>query len=173
MTIAFARRGQTATAPSHAIGGESSSDETLIRRIAGRDKLAMQALFARYQVRVYRFALRIVRDETLAEDLISDVFIDVWRQAAQFEARATVSTWLLAIAKYKALSALRRRTEMELDSELAATIPDPADSPEVAFQKKNSILGSPHNPKFLWVDDAKIVGDRITEGGPVPGNCFA
>jgi RNA polymerase sigma-70 factor (ECF subfamily) len=138
MTIAFARRGQTATAPSHAIGGESSSDETLIRRIAGRDKLAMQALFARYQVRVYRFALRIVRDETLAEDLISDVFLDVWRQAAQFEARATVSTWLLAIAKYKALSALRRRTEMELDSEMAATIPDPADNPEVAFQKKNS-----------------------------------
>jgi RNA polymerase sigma-70 factor (ECF subfamily) len=138
MTIAFARTEPTATASAHAIGGESSSDETLITRIAGGDKLAMQVLFARYQVRVYRFVLRIVRDETLAEDLISDVFLDVWRQAAQFEARATVSTWLLAIAKYKAVSALRRRREVELDSEMAATIADPADDPEIAFQKKNS-----------------------------------
>jgi hypothetical protein len=38
---------------------------------------------------------------------------------------------------------------------------------------KSNILGSPHNPKFLWVDDAKIVGDRITEVRPVPGNFFA
>jgi RNA polymerase sigma-70 factor, ECF subfamily len=134
MITAFAR---TATASAHASGGPISSDETLITRIAGGDKLAMQALFARHQVRVYRFALRIVRDETLAEDLIGDVFLDVWRQAAQFQARATVSTWLLAIAKYKAIAALRRRTDAELDSETAAAIADPADDPEVAFQKKN------------------------------------
>ncbi len=138
MTIAFTCTEPTARASAHAIGGETSSDETLITRIACGDKLAMRALFARYQVHVYRFVLRIVRDEALAEDVISDVFLDVWRQAAQFEARATVSTWLLAIAKYKTASVLRRRTEVELDSEMAATIADPADDPEIAFQKKNS-----------------------------------
>jgi RNA polymerase sigma-70 factor (ECF subfamily) len=74
----------------------------------------------------------------MAEDLISDVFLDVWRQAAQFEGRATVSTWLLAVTKYKALSMLRRRTEDQLDCEQAATIEDPADNPEIAFQKKYS-----------------------------------
>ena len=65
----------------------------------------MQVFFARYYVPIYRFALPIVRDVTMAEDLISDVFLNVWRQAAQFEARATVSTELLAVTKYKALNA--------------------------------------------------------------------
>src|SRR5207244_13038938 len=55
--------------------------------------------------------LRLVGDEALAEDLLSDVFLDVWRQAASFQARSSVSTWLLAIARYKALSARRRRTD--------------------------------------------------------------
>jgi len=91
---------QTGTAtvlPRQTAADKTSSDETLITRIAGGDELAMRTLFARHQVRLYRFLVRIVRDETLAEDLLSDVFLDVWRQAAQFEARAAVSTWLLAI----------------------------------------------------------------------------
>ena len=67
-------------------------------RIASGDRLAMKVLFSRHQVRVYRFVLRLVRDETLAEDVISDVFMDLWRQADRFEARASVATWLLAIA---------------------------------------------------------------------------
>ena len=118
--------------------GKTSSDEMLITRIAGGDRPAIRALFARHQLRLYRFLVRIVRDETLAEELLSDVFMVVWRQAAQFEARATVSTWLLAIGRHKALSALRRRTTVELDSETASTIPTSADDPEILLQKKDS-----------------------------------
>jgi RNA polymerase sigma-70 factor, ECF subfamily len=114
-----------------------TSDEALIGRIATGDKVAMQVLFARHHVRVYRFVLRLVRDQTKAEDLISEVFLDVWRQAGKFEARSAVSTWLLAIARYKALSALRRRPEEELDAEAAAAIEDPGDDPEVALEKKD------------------------------------
>src|ERR1700737_878284 len=114
-----------------------ASDESLVQRIAAGDQLAMRALFARHQVRLYRFLLRIVRDETLAEDLLSDVFLDVWRQAASFEARSSVSTWLMAIARYKALSARRRRTDAPLDDETASTIVDPADNPEIVLLKKN------------------------------------
>jgi RNA polymerase sigma-70 factor (ECF subfamily) len=66
------------------------------------------------------------------------VFLDVWRHAEQFEGRATVSTWLLAIGRYKALSALRRRIEVELDDETAAAIADPTDDPEILLQKKHS-----------------------------------
>jgi len=132
---------QTGTAtvlPRQTAADNTSSDETLITRIAGGDELAMRTLFARHQVRLYRFLVRIVRDETLAEDLLSDVFLDVWRQAAQFEARAAVSTWLLAIGRYKALSALRRRTDVELNDEMASTIADPADDPEILLQKRDS-----------------------------------
>ena len=99
---------------------QSTSDEVLIGRIANGDRLAMQVLYARHHVRVFRFVVRLVRDETTAEDVISEVFLDVWRQAGRFEGRSSVSTWMLAIARFKALSALRRRTDEELDEEGAA-----------------------------------------------------
>jgi DNA-directed RNA polymerase specialized sigma24 family protein len=78
----------------------------------------VRTLFVRYRIPIYRWLLRIVRDETLAEDLLSDVFLDVWRRAASFEGRASVSTWLLAIARYKALSARRARLDAELDERI-------------------------------------------------------
>jgi RNA polymerase sigma-70 factor, ECF subfamily len=116
---------------------QTTSDEVLIGRIADGDRLAMKVLFARHHVRVYRFVLRMVRNEATAEDLISEVFLDVWRQAGKFEGRSTVSTWMLSIARFKALSALRRRNEEELDDETADAIEDQADDPEVALAKKD------------------------------------
>ena len=117
--------------------GEYSSDEMLVTRIAAGDKLAMQALFARHRASVYRWLLRFVGNETVAEDLLSDVFFDVWQQAGRFEGRAAVTTWLLSIARFKALSARRRRTHAELDETIEATVPDSADNPEIALQKKS------------------------------------
>src|SRR6266567_767077 len=121
---------------------QTTPDEVLIGRIAGGDRLAMQVLFARHHVRVYRFVLRLVRNEATAEDLISEVFLDVWRQANRFEGRSAVSTWLLAIARFKALSILRRRPEEELDEATAEAIEDTSDDPGVALQKndRNAIL---------------------------------
>jgi RNA polymerase sigma-70 factor (ECF subfamily) len=114
----------------------AASDEGLIARIAAGDKLAMRALFARHHLRVYRFVLRFVRDPQLAEDLISEVFLDVWRHAAKFEARSTAATWLLAIARFKAISSLRRRRDAQLDDATAATIEDPRDDPEATIRKQ-------------------------------------
>jgi RNA polymerase sigma-70 factor (ECF subfamily) len=116
---------------------QTTSDEVLIGRIAGGDRLAMQVLFARHHMRVYRFLLRLVRREATAEDLVSDVFLDVWRQAGKFEGRSAVSTWMLSIARFKALSALRRKPEEELDEETAAAIEDQSDDPETALAKKD------------------------------------
>jgi RNA polymerase sigma-70 factor (ECF subfamily) len=110
-----------------------TSDDVLMERIAAGDRLAMQVLVARHHVRMFRFVLGLVKDRTLAEDLIGDVFLDVWRQAHTFEARCAVATWLLSIARYKALSALRsRRTHDPLDE--AATIEDPQADPETLVQ---------------------------------------
>jgi RNA polymerase sigma-70 factor (ECF subfamily) len=116
---------------------QTTSDEALIARIAGGDRLAMQVLFARHHVRVYRFVLRLVRNEATAEDLISEVFLDIWRQAGKFEGRSQVSTWMLSIARFKALSVLRRRPEEELDEETAERIEDQSDDPETALAKKD------------------------------------
>ena len=136
MSIAFTRQGSAAAAPATA-PGEPSSDEMLVARIAGGDRLAMQTLFARYRTPVYRWLLRLVGNETVAEDLLSDVFLDVWRQAGRFQARSAVSTWLLAIARFKALSARRGRKDAELDETIEATVADSADNPEVMLQKKS------------------------------------
>src|SRR5262245_45809243 len=107
-----------------------TSDAALIQSIAANDKRAMHTLFARHNVRVFRFVLRLVGDKSTAEDVVSEVFLDVWRQASKFQSRSEVTTWLLAIARNKSFSALRRRSTEELDEEAAATIEDTADDPE-------------------------------------------
>jgi RNA polymerase sigma-70 factor, ECF subfamily len=137
MNTASTHLGSAAASPAQIAAAETSSDETLIRRIADGDQLAMRTLFARHRVALYRWLLRLVNNEAVAEDLLSEVFLDVWRQAAAFQARSSVSTWLLAMARYKALSARRRRADAELNDEIAATVADPADDPEVVLQKKH------------------------------------
>ena len=113
-----------------------TSDAALIRSIAADDKRAMHILFTRHNVRVFRFVLRLVGDKSTAEDIVSEVFLDVWRQAGKFQSRSEVTTWLLAIARNKSFSALRRRPTEELDEEAAATIEDTADDPEAMMQNR-------------------------------------
>jgi RNA polymerase sigma-70 factor, ECF subfamily len=116
---------------------QETSDEALIELIAGGDKRAMQVLYARHNVRVYRFIVRLTGNQSMAEDLVSEVFLEVWRRAEAFEAKSAVSTWLLAIARYKALSAMRRRTDEHLDDQTAATIEDTSEDPEALVQTKD------------------------------------
>jgi RNA polymerase sigma-70 factor (ECF subfamily) len=112
------------------------SDEALIEKVAAGNRLAMQVLFARHHVRVYRFVLRIVGNDAVAEDVTSEAFLSVWRQAHRFEARSAVTTWILAIARHKALAELRLRTEESVNDK-SADISDPADDPEVMLQDKH------------------------------------
>jgi RNA polymerase sigma-70 factor (ECF subfamily) len=116
--------------------GRETSDASLIRSIGEGDKHAFQALFDRYNTVVFRFALRLVRDESTAEDVVSEVFFDAWRQARKFEGRSRVSTWLLAIARNKALTMLRRCSEAQLDESAATAVEDPTDDAAIAIEKK-------------------------------------
>jgi len=115
-----------------------TSDVALLRSISAGDKHAMRILFTRHNVRVFRFLLRFVADRSVAEELVSEVFLDVWRQAGRFEGRSEVTTWVLAIARYKALSALRRRSTEELGEDVAAAIEDPKDGPEVTIRNRQT-----------------------------------
>jgi len=175
MTVAFIRTGSAAALHEHAVAQKISSDEVLIKRIAGGDQLAMQILFARHRVALYRWLLRLVRDEALAEDLLSDVFLDVWRQAAKFEARSSVSTWLLAIARYKGLSTRRRRIDAEFGQEVAVIIADPADNPELVLQKKNQAELVRHSLARLSPEHGEVIdlvyyhGKSVTEVAEIVG----
>ena len=112
------------------------TDEELIQSIARRDKFAMQVLFTRHRARIYRFIRRFVRDECLAEDTLSEVFLDVWRKAASFRCECRVATWLLAIARNKSITLLQQRTFVALDEAEARLIEDLRDNPESALDKK-------------------------------------
>jgi len=131
----------------------AATDQALIEAIARQDRSAMRALFERHRVKVFRFVRRIVRDEATAEDLTADVFLDVWRHADQFENRSAVATWILAIARFKALSALRRRREAPLDASAATLVPDCADGPEAA-------LASKHNGEILRACLSRLSDDH-------------
>jgi RNA polymerase sigma-70 factor (ECF subfamily) len=120
------------------IAAQATSDEMLLESIADGGRTAMHILYSRHNVRVYRFILRIVRDSTLAEDLVSQVFLDVWRTASQFEGRSQVSTWLLSIARFKALTALRQRRHEDIDQEDVRRIADEADTPEASLDRSNT-----------------------------------
>jgi RNA polymerase sigma-70 factor, ECF subfamily len=117
------------------IVAQGTSDETLLRGIADGNRNAMHTLYSRHNVRVYRFILRIVRDGTMAEDLVSQVFLDVWRTARQFEGRSQVSTWLLSIARFKALTSLRQRRFEDIDQDDVREIADESDTPEVSLER--------------------------------------
>jgi RNA polymerase sigma-70 factor (ECF subfamily) len=106
------------------------SDENLIQAIASGSQAAMRTLYGRHHVRVFRFIVRLVSDTARAEDLVSEVFLSVWRRASTFENRSRVSTWILSIAKFKALTARGRRQESQLDEAATEMVADTADTPE-------------------------------------------
>lgn len=83
--------------------------QALIARIIDRDERALAALYDATSARVYGLVLRITRRAALAEEVVEDTFWQVWRQAPRFEAsRGKVVTWLLAMARSRAIDALRR-----------------------------------------------------------------
>ncbi|MCB1515243.1 MAG: sigma-70 family RNA polymerase sigma factor [Hyphomicrobiaceae bacterium] len=118
----------------------STDDADLIQRIAGLDQLALRTLIGRHQVRLFRFLMRHVRDEAQAEELTNEVFMEVWRNAGRYEGRSQVTTWLLSIARNRAISRMRKRRELEWNEDEAAEIVDEDDDPEVSLQKQDKAL---------------------------------
>jgi RNA polymerase sigma-70 factor (ECF subfamily) len=116
------------------ISTDNVSDETLMGRVAEGNRQAIRLLFERYQLIVYRFVLRLVANSATAEDIVSDVFIELWRHAARFEGRARLSTWILAIARNKAVSATRGRIDQPLDDAMLETIQDQGITAEETLQ---------------------------------------
>jgi RNA polymerase sigma-70 factor (ECF subfamily) len=118
-----------------ASSGEGTPDALLFQRIAAGNRLAMQVLYLRNHLRVYRHIARIVSDPVATEGLLSDTFLDVWRKADSFQGRASVATWLLTISRNKAISALRRHWPEELDKERTAVLADEKDGQSYLCRK--------------------------------------
>jgi RNA polymerase sigma-70 factor, ECF subfamily len=158
---------------------QDGSDQALVRAIAGGSKRAMQVFYRRHNVRVYRFVLRLSNDASLAEDLVSEVFFAVWRQAGGFKSKSQVSTWLLAIARNKALSALSRRLGEPLSDDFADLIADPAGDAETMIDNQDrsatirkclSQLSSDHREVIDLVYYHEKTVEEVAEIVRVPAN---
>ena len=140
MSIAFIHSMPGSSTP---IGGgreTEPSDEALIRKMARGDEAALRTLVTRHHARIARFILRFAGDRNLVEDLVSDTFFAAWQQAPHFENRSSVATWLLAIARYKALSARQRRSVATeaMDDIVTASIADPTAGPDDECEHKDA-----------------------------------
>ena len=101
--------------------GASAREAEWIREIAAGDRRAFERLYEVYGPRIFRFAIRMVKEESKAEEVVNDVMFEVWKSAARFEARSKPSTWILGIARFRALNAIRGK-KIETD-ELDDTTP--------------------------------------------------
>ncbi|WP_094194127.1 sigma-70 family RNA polymerase sigma factor [Bradyrhizobium viridifuturi] len=117
---------------------EDVSDEMLLRNVAEGDKAAMHIMFARHRGKVSHMIRGLVRNPSVIEDLVSQVFLDVWRSANRFESRARVSTWLLSIARFKAINSRRERTHETIDRSGVLDFVDTGDTPEAALDRKET-----------------------------------
>ena len=150
-------------------------DASFLWLIGQGDRRAMHMLFARYRARVYRYALRITKDDAVAQDLVSEVFLAVWRQSARFEGRSQVCTWLLAIAGNLAAAALKRRRHESLDQTLVDSVPDLADDPEAVtgrLQEKTILAAcvSKLSPAHREIIDLIYYHDKsVTEAAEIIG----
>src|SRR5579883_994068 len=88
---------------------EERPDHDLLRDVAAGSKAALGVLYARHAGRILGFLKRLLGDAGSAEDIVHDVFLEVWRSAARFQGRSSVSTWMLSIARNKAIDELRKK----------------------------------------------------------------
>jgi RNA polymerase sigma factor (sigma-70 family) len=124
-----------------ALGGErdmkgdavETSDESLLARVASGDEDALGRLYDRFGRVAYGLALRVLRDERLAEDAVQDAFVAVWRQAASFRPeRANARTWVLTFVHRRAVDLVRREERRRAEPLAPETEPSGSSAAEAA-----------------------------------------
>jgi RNA polymerase sigma-70 factor (ECF subfamily) len=129
------------------------TDVILVRRIIERDESALATLYDRYARLVYSVALRVLKDPGAAEEVVQDIFHQVWRNAATFDsARGSLSGWLLVSARNRSIDRLRRRrtNEDELQPDRIAcsvNIETSAAQNELLSKVKQSMGALPENQR--------------------------
>jgi len=125
----------TTLSTSIAQGTVSKLDEELMLAIASGEEWAMEELYERYGRYAYALAYRIVRDTTVAEDIVQDAFLAVWRKATSYQERqGSVRSWLQAIVHHRAIDRVRaaaHRDHQWLPLQSDGEQDPPSEQPEV------------------------------------------
>jgi RNA polymerase sigma-70 factor (ECF subfamily) len=89
--------------------GDAGADAALLRRLGGGDSDALGELYDRYSMRAFALALRMTADRSLAEDVVQEMFLALWRKPGMYDpARGAFSGWLLAAVHHKSVDVVRR-----------------------------------------------------------------
>src|SRR6201997_1952860 len=114
------------------IRGDATDDMRLVSRIRAGDQQAMSELYDRYGKVVYAVALRVLQDAAGAEDVLQDVFLQLWRNPDAFDAsRGSLAAWLSVISRHRSIDRLRqRRPETDIEGFVIAGGPDVRDETE-------------------------------------------
>lgn len=110
--------------------GATARELEWIRQIGRGDRRAFERLYREYAPRVFRFAMRMIRDRAKAEEVTNDVMLEVWKSAERFEGRSAPSTWILGIARHRTLNAVRGKSLHLTALDDAAEVADEAPAPE-------------------------------------------
>ncbi len=106
----------------------SSDAAFLITQVASGDKAAFSALYREFERPVYRFIASKLNDPFEANDILHEVFMEVWRSAGKFEGRSTVKTWLFGIAYRKTMDRFRKSARVSLVDEVPEEVDDTVDT---------------------------------------------
>jgi RNA polymerase sigma-70 factor (ECF subfamily) len=118
---------------------EPEHDVELVRLIAAGDEPALRELYLVYGQRLYAYALRLTDDPALAEDVVQEALVAVWRTAGRYRGQGRVLAWLLGIIHHMALKSIRRRTKpttKELEDSLPATAASPEEQTQASEQAR-------------------------------------
>ena len=134
---------------------ETGDDVRLVARIRAGDQLALSELYDRYSGVVYGVALRILQDTGAAEDLLQDIFLQLWRKPDAFDSsRGSLGGWLAVIARHRSIDRLRqRRPESDIEDYIIAGGPDLRDETErsLVIEKVRAVMNemSPDQRKAM------------------------
>jgi RNA polymerase sigma-70 factor, ECF subfamily len=120
--------------------GHDGSESDLLAAVAAGKQSAFDRLYSLYEQRVFQYVCTLVYNSALAEEIVGDTMMAVWRGAGTFSHTSRVSTWIFGIARHKALDAMRRtgRQQREVDLDGATELPDTEESPLEGIQRKQT-----------------------------------
>jgi RNA polymerase sigma-70 factor, ECF subfamily len=105
-------------------GSDVNSDQSLMERVRAREQRAMTVVFDRYAGLVYSVALRVLNDSGQAEDVMQEIFFQLWRNPDSFSfLKGSLGTWLAVVARNRAIDQLRQRRPSEPVDEIALASP--------------------------------------------------
>ena len=129
-------------------------DGELVELVAQRDAGALEALYERYGRAAYSLARRILTEETLAQDVVQEVFLSLWRDARRFDpGRGTVATYLLSMTHHRAVDVVRREENLrrwrtsdeglELEADPKARVEDEVEASERRAEVRSALAELP------------------------------